>query len=112
MNSIKRLMILIVMVLSLVMLNSFVFAVDSGAMEIAQQYPPAPQPPPLRMEQPPVAPAPVDVWTPGHWEWNGHEWAWAPGQWVAPPHTDALWVPSHWEWNGHDWGWIAGHWQQ
>src|SRR5919108_2350241 len=110
MNSIKRLMILVVMVFSLVMLSSFVFTVDSRAIEIAQQYPPPPQPPPLRMEQPPVAPAPVDVWSPGHWEWNGHEYTWAPGQWVKPPQTSALWVPSHWEWNGHDWAWIAGHW--
>jgi hypothetical protein len=112
MNSIKRLMILVVMVFSLVMLSSFVFTVDSRAIEIAQQYPPPPQPPPLRMEQPPVAPAPVDVWSPGHWDWNGHEYTWVPGQWVKPPQTNALWVPSHWEWNGHDWAWIAGHWQQ
>ncbi len=110
MNNKKRWMVFMAIVLALVMLNSLVFAVDSGAREVVEPYPPPP--PPVRMEEPPVAPAPVDVWTPGHWEWNGREYVWAQGQWVEPPYANAVWVPSHWEWNGRDWVWIAGHWQQ
>jgi hypothetical protein len=108
MNNKKRWMILIVMVLALVMLNSLVFAINSGAREFPEPYPP----PPVRMEQPPVAPAPVDFWTPGHWEWNGHDYVWAQGHWSEPPNTNAVWVPSHSEWNGYEWISIPGHWEQ
>jgi hypothetical protein len=107
MNSIKRLMILVVMVFSLVMLSSFVFTVNSGAREVIESYPPLP--PPARMEEPPVAPAPIN--TPGHWEWNGHEYIWVHRQLVESPYPNAVWVPSHWEWNGYEWISIPGHWE-
>ncbi len=108
MNQKKRWMILIVIVLALVMLNSLVFAVYSGANEYAAPYPP---PGPV-IEEPTVAPAPGDVWIPGHWEWNGRQYVWAAGQWVGPPNTDSVWVPRHQEWNGHEWITVPGHWEQ
>src|SRR5574341_87715 len=100
MNNIKRWMILIVMVLSLVMLNSIVFAVDSGAREFAEPYPPLPA---RIIGEPPVAPAPVDVWIPGHWEWNGRQYVWADWHWVEPSNPNSVWVTSHSEWNGYEW---------
>jgi YXWGXW repeat-containing protein len=109
MNQKKRWMILIVVVLALVMLNSLVFAVYSGANEYAAPYPP---PPPPAIEAPTVAPAPGDAWIPGHWEWNGRQYVWAEGQWVGPPNTDSVWVPRHQEWNGHEWITVPGHWEQ
>jgi WXXGXW repeat (2 copies) len=110
MRNIKRWMILIVMVLSFVMLSSIAFVINSGAREFTEPYPPPP--PPAQMEEPPMAPAPVDVWIPGHWQWNGHDYVWARGQWLEPPNASAVWVPSHWEWNGYEWISIPGHWEQ
>ncbi len=110
MNNIKRWMISIVMVVALVMLNSLVFAVDSGAREVVEPYPPPP--PPARIEEPSVAPAPADVWVPGHWDWNGRQYVWAEGQWVERPNPNSVWVPSHSEWNGYEWISVPGHWEQ
>jgi hypothetical protein len=106
---------IMILLLTLLMATTFIFTTGcyvKTEKEVVKERPPAPTPPPLRVEERPVAPAPVDVWTPGHWEWNGNDWVWTPGQWVEPPRANAIWTPSHWEWNGHDWVWIAGHWQQ
>lgn len=67
-------------------------------------------PPPPRVEMVPQPPAPVDVWTPGHWAWNGATWEWVPGQYIARPAPQASWVPGHWEPQAGGYVWVDGHW--
>jgi YXWGXW repeat-containing protein len=81
-------------------------------IKYGMREPPSPPIPPLRMEEPGIAPSTTSAWIPSHWEWNGHQWAWIPGEWMEPPYTGAVWVPSHWGWNGHEWLWIPVHWME
>jgi hypothetical protein len=68
-------------------------------------------PPELRTEVIPPAPSDLVVWTPGHWQWMGDNWAWQPGQYVTRPQATAMWEPGHWV--PHPAGgflWVDGHW--
>lgn len=85
---------------------------EKEVVKVVKEPPPAPTPPPLRIEERGVAPTTTYAWIPGHWEWNGRDWDWAHGKWVEPPYTEAVWVPSQWEWNDHEWVWVPGHWKQ
>lgn len=69
-------------------------------------------------------------WVPGHWKWEGRDWAWVHGKWVqqaVPPMPTVIveqitvapspahyWVPGHWVWrfdaNG-GWVWVKGVWR-
>lgn len=71
----------------------------------------APAAPPPEVEAPPPPPASVDVWTPGHWAWNGANWDWVPGQYVQRPAPQAAWVPGHWEASNGGYVWVSGHWE-
>ncbi|SJZ93805.1 YXWGXW repeat-containing protein [Enhydrobacter aerosaccus] len=70
-------------------------------------------PPPPREEVVPVLPSERlerDVWRPGHWQWNGHEYVWVAGHYVERPRRGAVWVPGRWERRPHGWVYIEGHW--
>lgn len=74
------------LMLILVLLLAPAFALTTGCYvktekEEVKQPPPAPTSSPLRVEERPAAPSSADVWRPGHWDWNGHEYVWVPGQW-------------------------------
>ncbi|HWK46550.1 MAG TPA: hypothetical protein VNT30_17650 [Stellaceae bacterium] len=70
-------------------------------------------PPPVRYEAPPPPPGPVErwVWQPGHWRWDGREYAWDPGHYVERPMRNAVWVPHQWVPRGNGWVMVEGHWQ-
>src|SRR5262249_11229629 len=38
-------------------------------------------------------PAPDQIWVPGHWVWNGSNYAWQPGHWIAF-HPGWVWTPA------------------
>jgi WXXGXW repeat (2 copies) len=67
-------------------------------------------PPPPQAENPPPTPGPSYVWAPGHWWWDGTQYAWKPGSYVAPPTTVARWRPGYWEQGPTGWVWIDGSW--
>lgn len=67
-------------------------------------------PPPPQPETPPPPPAPNYVWTPGHWSWNGTQYAWDSGSYVVPPTAAAHWTPGHWLQSPAGWTWVAGSW--
>ena len=67
-------------------------------------------PPPIRVE--PVPPPRVGyVWTPGFWEWRGHEHVWVPGRWMGE-RRGYRWVPDRWEQRGPHWHHERGHWER
>jgi hypothetical protein len=72
-------------------------------------------PPPPRVETippPPSEEARVMYWRPGHWMWDGANWAWAPGRYVDRPFTQAVWEPGHWvQQPTGGYIWVEGHWQ-
>ncbi len=67
-------------------------------------------PPPPRVETVPPPPASVDVWTQGHWAWNGSNWDWVPGQYITRPAPQATWIPGHWERQSDGYVWVDGRW--
>jgi hypothetical protein len=70
-------------------------------------------PPPPRHEVVPVLPrerAEREVWHPGAWHWNGHEYVWSEGHYVVRPHRGATWVPGHWDRRPRGWVYVEGHW--
>ena len=83
------------------------FAVPASAQTIVVA-PTAPPPPEVETIPPP--PVSVDIWTPGHWAWNGADWSWMPGHYVARPAPQATWVPGHWEVGSGGYVWVDGHW--
>ena len=89
-----------------------VLATKAMAQAEAEVYVPL-EPPPPRREVIPVLPpdrAEIDYWQPGHWRWNGHEYAWIEGHYVARPRRGAVWVPGHWDHREHGWVFVEGHW--
>jgi hypothetical protein len=67
--------------------------------------------PPQRTEVRPAAPSQTAVWIPGHWDWNGHNYAWVSGNWTEPPFPSAVWFPGHWEGVGGGWLWVGSDWK-
>jgi WXXGXW repeat (2 copies) len=70
---------------------------------------PYPAPPPLQAEVVPT-PAVGQVWEPGHWQWNGVQYAWVPGRYIAQAPGVTHWVHGRWVLQGGAWVWVPGHW--
>jgi hypothetical protein len=68
-------------------------------------------PPPVREEIIPPAPSTDVVWQPGHWTWNGAQYAWVSGAYIARPRPQVAWVPGHWDQDPAGWTWVDGYWQ-
>jgi len=81
-------------------------SVALGASEIISDTPP----PAPRVE---IAPPARDgfVWSPGYWEWGGHNYYWIPGSWVVQRHG-AHYVPNQWEQSGNQWHFLRAHWER
>ena len=79
---------------------------EPGAVVVVRA-PPAP-----RYEAPPPAPNDRVVWDPGHWQWDGHDYAWLPGHYEERPVREARWEPGHWDQRGGGWVWAPGHWDR
>ncbi len=67
-------------------------------------------PPPLRVETPPPPPSALAMWQPGHWSWDGTQYAWVAGHYVERPSATANWVPGYWQQGPAGWTWINGYW--
>jgi hypothetical protein len=68
-------------------------------------------PPPPRYEVIPPPPREFVEWRPGHWRWDGREYAWIPGEYVERPRREARWEPGHWAERPNGWVWVEGHWR-
>ena len=69
-----------------------------------------PAPPPPRAEFQPPPPNERAVWDPGHWNWNGREYAWIGGRYIERPNVAMRWEPGHWVQQGGGWIWVEGSW--
>lgn len=69
-------------------------------------------PPPLQAESVPPPPGDpnVFIWQPGHWKWDGRDYAWHPGHYEKRPARSAFWVPPEWVARGDQWVYKPGHW--
>lgn len=67
-------------------------------------------PPRLRVEVPPPAPAPSQVWVPGYWSFANGNYVWVPGAYVAAPQTGARWTPARWVNRDGAWFFEPGRW--
>jgi hypothetical protein len=70
-----------------------------------------PAPPPPRAEFQPPPPNERAVWDPGHWNWNGREYAWVGGHYIERPNVAMRWEPGHWVQQGGGWTWVEGSWR-
>ena len=68
-------------------------------------------PPPSRVEVVPPPPASTMVWVPGHWQWNGQNYAWESGHYIARPSDQAEYEPGHWVQTAGTWTWVPGQWR-
>jgi hypothetical protein len=68
-------------------------------------------PPPLLQEAPAPMTAPGSEWIPGHWIWNGQQYAWQQGRWDRPPAPGARWLPARWQRRGRMWMFAPGRWR-
>jgi hypothetical protein len=71
-----------------------------------------PSPPAPRFETQPPPPNENAVWDPGHWRWDGRDYAWAPGQYEERPSPEARWRPDGWIEQNGAWVWHPGHWER
>ena len=63
-------------------------------------------PPPTRVEVVPPPPSERVVWVPGHWAWDGSDYAWEPGHYVERPSARAEFEPGHWVQTANGWTWL------
>jgi hypothetical protein len=68
-----------------------------------------PPPPPPNAAPPGPQPMPDTFFVPGHWEWNGRDYAWRAGYW-ARVQPGYVWVPAHYCWTPTGYIYIAGYW--
>jgi hypothetical protein len=68
-------------------------------------------PPPPRVEARPPPPNERVEWDPGHWNWNGREYAWMPGHYVERPRQNVRWEPGHWDQRNGGYVWVEGGWR-
>ncbi len=70
-------------------------------------YPKPPDPPAIAA--PGTAPSADTFYVPGHWEWNGADYAWRAGFW-ARVQPNYVWIPSHYSWTPAGYIYVAGYW--
>ncbi len=68
--------------------------------------------PPVRAERIPAAPPSrvTQIWQPGHWDWDGRDYAWSDGEWVPRSGHGSLWQDGFWRRRGNDHVWVPAHW--
>jgi hypothetical protein len=67
-------------------------------------------PPPVRVETVPP-PRAGYIWSPGYWEWRGHEHVWVAGSMIHE-RRGYHWVPAHWDQRGPHWHHEPGRWER
>jgi hypothetical protein len=72
---------------------------------------PPPVPPPQAEAQPlPPISADVQVWRPGHWEWDGRGYFWIPGEYQVKGNLSGQYQQGHWEQAPNGWVWVPWRW--
>ncbi len=72
-------------------------------------HPPVPRP--LAEQVPPPPPATVvQIWQPGHFDWDGVTYVWSPGAWVDRAGRGSLWQDGYWRDMPTGQVWVPAHW--
>ena len=50
------------------------------------------------------------IWQPGHFDWDGSNYATVPGRWVERAGHGTLWQDGYWKPTDGDSVWVPGHW--
>ena len=85
-----------------------VWLFDTGAAT-AQPYPYQPIPEPRY--EPVPHPRSGYLWEPGHWHWNGRQYAWFSGRYVPVRAEYHRYVQGFWVQHGPRWEWLPAHWE-
>ncbi len=75
----------------------------------APSYPPVPAPLAEQTPLPPVS-GELQIYQPGHWDWDGRGYVWQHGAWVPRAGHGSLWQDGFWSLTGGRWVWVPGHW--
>ncbi len=67
-------------------------------------------PPPLRQEDIGRRPSQDHVWARGSWDWQGDDWAWAPGRWQRPERRGARWIQARYVREDSGYRYEPAHW--
>jgi outer membrane lipoprotein SlyB len=83
-------------------------ASSAGAVQTTQVI--APEPPPARVQEYAMVPAPGPgyVWIDGEWTWNGR-WFWRAGYWAY--HPGGVWIVGGWDRGPRGYVYRRGHWR-
>ncbi len=80
---------------------------QADAPQDVTYYPKPPDPP--AVAAPGTPPSADTFYVPGHWEWNGTDYAWRAGFW-AHVQPNYVWIPSHYRWTPAGYIYVAGYW--
>ncbi len=84
-----------------------VAAQQQDAPQDVTYYPKPPDPP--AVAAPGTPPSADTFYVPGHWEWNGADYAWRAGFW-ARVQPGYVWIPAHYRWTPGGYIYLAGYW--
>ncbi len=68
-------------------------------------------PPPLVVEQRPLAPAGYYAWQPGYYRWDNPNYVWVRGAYVRPRYHHRQWVSGRWMHERRGYYWVDGRWR-
>ncbi len=79
---------------------------------VAPQLPTHPPVPPVLAETVPAPPPSriALIWRPGHYDWDGAQYAWRAGEWVDRAGHGTLWQDGYWTQSGGRAAWVQAHW--
>ena len=72
-------------------------------------HPPVPRALDEQVPAPPRSAA-VQIWQPGHYDWDGRDYVWVPGEWVDRGSHSALWQDGYWRETAAAPVWVPAHW--
>ncbi|MCW3473790.1 YXWGXW repeat-containing protein [Limobrevibacterium gyesilva] len=71
----------------------------AGCSTVKENAGPCPTPPPIKREEIPKPPVSEQeqIWQPGHWDWNGNNYAWREGSWIKREGRANQWMDGYWD---------------
>ncbi len=75
------------------------------------QLAPVPPPAPSDEIKPEIMDPRMEVWRPGHWDYENQRYFWVPGEVLTRPSPTAVWSADRWEHRKYGWAFIHGYWQ-
>ena len=74
---------------------------------VAREAPPA-----VIVEERVVSPGEGYTYVNGYWHWDSTRYVWVSGQWIQPPHAEAVWVAPRYERSDDGFHFTVGFWRR